>query len=385
MEFGDQEQAFTIGVEEEYQIVDPETRALRGRAQRVLPDARQALGEEVQHELLLSQLETATPICHDLAAVRREVTRLRREVIAAAARHGSKIAAAGTHPFSRWQAQQITPKDRYLGLERDYARLARELVICGCHVHVGFDDPEGAVRVLNRVRPWLAPLLALSANSPYFEGADTGYASFRTELWNRWPTAGPPHHFASRREYDDLVAALVATGSIKDPTNLYWDVRLPATHPTIEFRVADVCATVEEAVMLAGLARALTRTCAEGARRDDPYAAACPELLRAAHWRAARHGLDADLIDPDGRRSIPAPEAVERLLAFVRPALEVEDDWDEVSALVRATLQHGNGAARQRAVYRRTGRLEDVVDSIIKETEKGIEGSEERIAPTLPH
>lgn len=119
MEFGDQEQAFTIGVEEEYQIVDPETRALRGRAQRVLPDARQALGEEVQHELLLSQLETATPICHDLAAVRREVTRLRREVIAAAARHGSKIAAAGTHPFSRWQAQQITPKDRYLGLERD--------------------------------------------------------------------------------------------------------------------------------------------------------------------------------------------------------------------------------------------------------------------------
>ncbi len=363
---------FTLGVEEEYQIVDPQTRALRGRAERVLPEAQKTLGEEAQHELLLSQLETATPVCRDLAAVRHEVTRLRREVVAAAARHGSKIAASGTHPFSRWQAQKVTPKDRYLGLERDYARLARELVICGCHVHVGLDDPEGSLRVLNRVRPWLAPLLALSANSPFFEGEDTGYASFRTELWNRWPTAGPPHHFASRQEYDDLVAALVATGSIKDPTNLYWDVRLPATKPTVEFRVADVCATVDEAVMLAGLARALTRTCAEGARGDDPYAVARPELLRAAHWRAARHGLEADLIDPDGQRSVPAPEAVERLLAFVRPALEAEGDWAEVSALVHATLQRGNGAARQRAVYRRTGRLEDVVDAIVAETEQGL-------------
>ncbi len=187
------------------------------------------------------------------------------------------------------------------------------------------------------------------------------------------------------QEYDDLVATLVATGSIKDHTNLYWNVRLPATHPTIEFRVADVRSTVDEAVMLAGLARTLTRTCAEGARRDDPYAVARPELLRAAHWRAARHGLDADLIDPNGQRSIPALEAVERLLAFVRPALEVEGDWAEVSTLVRATLRHGNGATRQREVYRRTGRLEDVVDSIVAETEKGIEGSEKGIAPTLPH
>lgn len=363
---------FTLGVEEEYQIIDPETRALRSRGQRVLKAAQQTLGDEVQPELHQSQIETATPICQTLSEVRAELARLRGEIIAAAQADGNTIAAAGTHPFSHWEEQRITPKPRYRGLVHDFQQLAREQVIFGCHVHVGLADPEDGVAVINRARVWLAPILALAANSPFWQGDDTGYASFRTELWGRWPMAGPPLLFADRAEHDRLIRALVATGSIEDMTKVYWDIRLPEKVPTVEFRIADVCQTIDEAVMVAGLARALARTCREQAGRNEPFPAARPELLRAAHWRAARYGLDADLIDLAGERAVPAAELVEALLAFVRPSLEAFGDWDEVSALVRETLGRGNGATRQRRAFERTGRLEDVVDAIVAETAEGI-------------
>ena len=363
---------FTIGVEEEYQILHPETRELHPRQDRVLPRAQETLGEDIQPELYQAQIEMATPVCSTLADVRAGIVRERRGVIAAAEREGYRIAAAGTHPFSRPLEQQITPKERYQGLAEKYQYLAHELVIFGCHVHVGLDDHEALIPVLNRLRLWLAPLLALSANSPFWLGADTGYASYRSELWGRWPMAGPPGPFASRAEYDALMRALVDTGSIDDVTNIYWDARLPEKTRTIEVRVADVCMTVDEAVMLAGLTRALMRTCYEAARRDEPFVAARPELLRTAHWRAARYGLDADLVDVVAGRAVPAWELVETFLLFVRPALEQQGDWDEVSALVRDTRARGTGAARQRAVYRRTGRLEDVVDLIVAETAWGI-------------
>jgi carboxylate-amine ligase len=365
-------QDFTLGVEEEYQIINPETRALRSRAQRVLKAAQQTLGDEVQPELHQSQIETATPICQTLSEVRAELARLRGEIIAAAQAGGDTIAAAGTHPFSHWEEQRITPKPRYQGLVHDFQQLAREQVIFGCHVHVGLADPEDGVAVINRARVWLAPILALAANSPFWQGDDTGYASFRTELWGRWPMAGPPQLFADRAEYDRLIGALVATGSIEDVTKVYWDIRLPEKVPTVEFRIADVCQTIDEAVMVAGLARALARTCREQARRNEPFPAARPELLRAAHWRAARFGLDADLIDPYGERAVPAADLVEALLAFVRPSLEEFDDWDEVSALVRDTLGRGNGATRQRRAFERAGRMEDVVDAIVAETARGV-------------
>ncbi len=363
---------FTIGVEEEYQIVRPETRALSPRQDRVLPRAREALGDAVQPELHQVQIEMATPVCRTLADVRAGIVRARRGIIAAAARTGNRIAAAGTHPFSPPHAQPITPKARYQGLAETYQYMARELVIFGYHVHVGLDDHEALIPVLNRVRLWLAPLLALSANSPFWLGADTGYASYRSELWGRWPLAGPPGHFASRAEYDALVQALVDTGGIDDATNIYWDARLPEKTRTIEVRVADVCMTVDEAVMIAGLTRALVQTCYEAARRDEPFVVARPELLRPAHWRAARFGLDADLVDVAGGRVVPAGEVVDTVLAYVRPALEEQGDWGEVSALVRETRARGNGARRQRAAYRRAGRPEDVVDLIVAETARGV-------------
>lgn len=367
-----QTEDFTIGVEEEYQIINPVTRELRSRVEHVLPKAQKVLGEEVQPEAQRSQIEIGTPICRTLADVRSELVRLRREVIVAAQKDGNQIAAAGTHPFSHWDEQQLTPKERYQGLMRDYQQLTRELVIFGCHVHVGISDRELAIRVMNRSRVWLAPLLALSASSPFWLGTDTGYASYRTEIWSRWPLSGPPLIFESLAEYEALVQALVATKSVEEATKIYWDVRLSERFPTVEFRVTDVCQTVDEAVMVAGLVRALARTCYEQARRDEPFPAVRHELIRAAHWHAARYGLDEDLIDVGATKAVPASKLIESFLSFVRPSLEEYGDWDEVSFLVHETMQRGTGATRQRKAYKRTGRLEDVVDLIVQETAKGI-------------
>ncbi len=359
---------FTLGVEEEYQIVDARTRALIPREEQVLGGAEAALGERVQPEFHASQIEIATPVCRTLDDVRVQLVRARAALKKSAERDGNQIAAAATHPFSKAREQPVTDKPRYRDMADEYRQLADELVIFGCHVHVGMADPDDALQVLSRARNWLAPLLALSASSPFWGGVDTGYASYRTELWVRWPMAGPPLAFESRAEHDQLVDDLVATGSISDATKLYWDVRLPAKSPTVEFRVADVCLTVDEAVLMAGLIRALARTCLEQSQSGVPLDPLRPELLRAAHWRAARYGLEGELIDTQARRAAPASEVVHSLLAFTRPALEEAGDWDFVSAQTESVLARGNGAQRQRAVFARTGRMEDVVDYIVAET-----------------
>ena len=364
---------FTLGVEEEYQIVGPQTRQLKPRSQTVLHQAARALGDLVQPEFHESQIEIATPVCRTLADVRAQLVKSRKALIAAAARDGDRIVAAGTHPFSHGSERDVTPKPRYRDMAHTYGWLALEHVIFGCHVHVSLSDTELGVAVMNRARLWLAPLLALTANSPFWLGEDTEYASFRTEVWVRWPLAGPPLPFESRAEHDALVEALVATGSISDATKIYWDIRLPRHLPTIEFRVADVCARIDEAVMLAGLVRGLVRTCDDEARRDAPWPRTRPELLRAAHWRAARYGLEGEMIDLVEQKAVPATALVQTLLDKVRPALEAAGDWEETSALVAQTLQEGNGAMRQREVYRRNGSMEDVVDSLIAETARGTE------------
>ncbi len=314
-------EAWTLGVEEEYQVINATSRELHPDAEHLLHRAQTSLGDDVQPELMQSQIEMATAVCVTLADVRAALIDARRTLIQAAAEHGDHLGAAGTHPFSDWRVQDTTPKPRYQGLSHDFQQLARELVIFGCHVHVSIGDRTAGLEVMNRARVWLGALLALAANSPFWQGEDTGYASFRTELWSRFPMAGPPVSFASLAEYDQLVGTLVATESIADPYNIYWDIRLPTRFPTIECRVADVCLTVDEAVMIAGLTRGLVRTCYEQWVAGGPVVAARPELLRAAHWRAARYGLEGRLIDVAAGCSVPAPQLVEQLLSFVRPAL----------------------------------------------------------------
>lgn len=365
------DEPFTIGVEEEYQIVHPATRELRSRAHLILPAAQAALGRQVTPELYQSQIEIGTSICQTVAEVRANIAHLRGEVIAAAEKYGNRIVAAGTHPFSHWEDQQLTPNARYRGIATEFQQLASEQLIFGCHVHIGISDREAAIRVMNRARLWLAPLLALAANSPFWLGVDTGYASFRTGIWRRWPMAGTPHFFASRAEYDALVDTLVQTGSISDATKIYWDVRPSARFETLEFRVTDVCLTIDEAVLIAGLSRALARTCYDQAIKNEPALEVRPEVLRAAKWSAARYGLEAELIDVADKRAIPARELVEKLLTTLRPALEAYGDWDEINSLARDTLGRGNGATRQRAAYARRHQLEDVVDLLITETAQG--------------
>ena len=362
---------FTLGVEEEYQIVDARTRVLRPRAGRVVPAAQEEVGDEATNELFLSQIEIGTPPRRSLADVRAEIVRLRRAVIEAAGRSGCRIAAAGTHPFSHWDDQAITPKPRYFGIADDFQQLAREQIVCGCHVHVGIGDREGALGVMNRVRPWLPALLALSANSPFWLGLDSGFSSYRTELFGRFPTAGLPLPFASRAEFDALVADLVAVEGIEDASKLYWDARPSSHFETLEFRVADVCMTIDEAVMIAGLCRALARACLADHHRGEPMVSVRPELLRIAKFRASRHGLEGDLIAPLEKKAVPAAKHIATLLAFARPELEEEGDWDEVSALVKETLKRGNGAHRQREAYAQASHFEDVVDRVVEETARG--------------
>ena len=364
---------FTVGVEEEYQIIHPETRQLRSSAGRVVRRAQAEVGDEVNNELYLSQIEIGTPVCGSWGEARAELVRLRKAVVNAAWSDGCRIGAAGTHPFSDWQDQDLTPKDRYAALLRDYQQLTREQIIFGCHVHVGIADRDEAIRVMNRVRPWLAPILALSANSPYWLGTDTGYASYRTELFGRFPMAGIPATLASRAEYDAVVESLVSTESILDASRIYWDVRPSMHFDTLEFRVADVCQSVDEAVAVVGLCRGLTVACHGASHLDAPENQIRPELLRAAKWRAARHGLDGDLIDPWGRKTVPASRMIEALLAFVRPGLETLGEWDEVSTLAREVVQRGNGATRQRRAFEKSGRFEEVVDLILEETGRGLD------------
>jgi glutamate---cysteine ligase / carboxylate-amine ligase len=367
---------YTLGVEEEYQVIDPETRALCPSAEDVLRRARRTLGEDrVVPELRASQLEVLTSVCRTLSEVRGELSRLRWGVIRAAEEAGVRIAAASTHPFSHWQDQPITAGERYEKILDRERRMAEEQVVFGFHVHVGLSDREAAVQTMNRARLWLAPLLALSANSPFWMGEDTGYASYRTQIWGWLPTAGPPGPFSSLAEHDALVESLVATGGAMEANQIYWDMRLPQKLETVEIRVCDVCSSIDEAVMLAGLCRALVRTCHKGAEEEKPYPEVRPEILRAAHWVASRYGLGADLVDVEAGHLAPAKEVIEKLLAFTRRALEEHGDWKEVSVLVGDTLKRGNGAVRQCQVYERSGKLGDVVDALIEDTAKGTNAS----------
>ncbi len=348
-------EAFTIGVEEEFHVVDVDTMALRPDAGLVLAVARDRVGDQAQPELLADQVEVETKVCRTLDEVRAELVRLRRQVAEAAEAQGRCILASGTHPFSTFEDQKVTPKERYLMLEHDYQHLAREQHICGSHVHVGVPDRDVAVQVMDRTRPWLAVLRALGANSPFWQGTDTGYASYRTEVFDRWPTTGTPAPQGSRAAFDSLLEALLATGVMRDAGALYWDIRPSARYDTLELRVADVGTTVDEDVMLAGLFRSLVRRCHADVVGGVPVDHPEPEVVRLARWRAARDGLEGNLVDLHEGRPVPARVAVGRLLDELRDDLEAHGEWEHVAELVGRQLAQGSGARRQREVAEAAG------------------------------
>jgi carboxylate-amine ligase len=345
----------TVGVEEEFLLVSPDGR-LRSVAPAVLdhadPDqARWAPepGGHLEKELKREQVETSTHPCEDLADLAEQL-RAGRTAADDAARHaGARVAALATAPGPAGSVVFPEPRARRVG-ER-FGPLAEEQLTCGCHVHVEVADDEEGVRVIDHLRRWVAVLLALSSNSPFWDGADTGYASFRTQVWGRWPTAGPTAPFEDAATYHRVVADLVASGTILDDGMIYFDARLSARYPTVEVRVADVCLDVEDAVVQAALVRALAETAVTaGDLAPQPRT----EQLRVAAWRAARTGMSGDLLSPFTGRPAPAAAVVRTLLEHVSPALERAGDLDRVTARLDAVLAGGTGADVQRA-WRRAG------------------------------
>ncbi len=249
-----------------------------------------------------------------------------------------------------------------------YQIVARQQVICGCHVHVGIEEPDLAVSVMNRVRPWISVLLALSSNSPFWQGLDTGYASYRLQVWQRWPTSGMPPALAGRRDFDKMVSDLEALDAIEDATFLYWYVRPSVRWPTLEFRVCDTCLHVDDTMAIAGLVRALAWTTAREAIAEQPASMPSREVMAAATWRAGRYGLGDQLVSPTTTTLRPARAVVTELMDHVREALEAHGDWEPVCEWVGRILRDGNGADRQRQAFARRGSGRDVVARIARET-----------------
>jgi carboxylate-amine ligase len=358
----------TLGVEEELHVVDTGTGELAARA----PELLEALpADGYGHELQQSTVETNTPVCQTLDELDREIRQLRRDLVAVTRPRRLGLAAVGTVPLDNSPQLEVTRTHRFAKMHEDYRLLVEEQLICGTQVHVGVADRDIAVAVSQRVLGWLPVFLALSASSPYWHGVDTGYASIRTMIWQRWPTAGATGPIPDAAAYDQLVADLIATGVITDAKMAYFDVR-PSSHaPTVELRVCDACPLVEDAILLAGLFRGLVaqEVAAVTAGQPARYDLAAP-VHRAAMWRAARSGLAGELVVAGQHDPVPAAEAVAALLAQVRPELEEFGDWDVVRGLADDAVARGTSADRQRAALRRRGRLTDIVDLVVAETEQ---------------
>jgi carboxylate-amine ligase len=358
------DQIVAAGVEEEFHTVDLATRRLTPQADKLteqLPAG--SFGSELQR----SVLEANSRPWVSLADLAGDIAALRQAAIAAAEPLGLGIVAAGTVPLADPDTLEITPHPRYEHMQGEYRMLVREQLICGTQVHVDVHDRDVAVAVAHRIAPWLPVLLALSASSPFWLGTDTGYASYRTLIWRRWPTAGVLPGFESAADYDQAVADLVRSGVITDPGMIYFDVRPSAHLPTLELRICDSCPRLEDVVLLAGLFRALVIRETAAAIAGRPPVPVRPELLQAATWRAAQSGLQGDLVDPVTATPGPARQLIGQLLAELHPALESTGDWELVTELTNSALARGSSAARQRAA-RADGGLRKVVDTLVAET-----------------
>jgi glutamate---cysteine ligase / carboxylate-amine ligase len=353
----------TVGVEEELLLVEPGTGqplAVAETALRAAGDAEPAEEAELAFELQRQQLETNTTVCRDLGELAREVRRCRSLAAKAAGRAGARVAALGTSPAP--VLPQPVREGRYLRMARAFGLTAQEQLTCGCHVHVGISSADEGVAALDRIRPWLAVLLALSANSPFWQGRDTSYASFRYQAWGRWPSAGPTEMFGTAEAYRQAVRQMTGTGTLLDSGMVYFDARLSEHYPTVEVRIADVCLHADDAVLIAALGRALVDTAARDWRAGADVPRQRTEMLRLAAWRASRSGLDDVLLDPRTGQPEQAATVAKALLDHVRDALDEAGDTAAVSDLLAAVLNRGNGAAFQRGAYGGDGSMSEMID-----------------------
>ncbi|MEU9202636.1 glutamate--cysteine ligase [Streptomyces sp. NPDC048332] len=358
----------TVGVEEELLLVDAQSGEPRALSAAVLALAvdRAADDSAFESELHLQQLEFATQPRSDMGELAEEILRWRAAAADSAAQAGADVVALATSPLP--VSPSIGEDERYRWLAERFGLTAQEQLTCGCHVHVSVDSDEEGVGVLDRVRPWLPVLLALSANSPFWQGQDTAYESYRSRVWGRWPSAGPVETFGSARRYHEQVRALVDTGVLRDEGMVYYDARLSHRYPTVEVRVADVCLDPADAVLLASLVRGLVETAARSRLAEEPPDPVGVGLLRMAAWQAGRSGMEGDLLHPVTMRPEPASDVVGALLAHVHDAMKDSGDGAAAEEAVRRVLERGTGARTQRAVFARTGSLRAVVAECVSGT-----------------
>ncbi len=364
--------SLTLGIEEEYQVVDPETRELTSYVSEVLEGDRVVL-ENIHPELHASTLEVASEVCADLDEARTELTRLRRHVRGLARESGLEILAAGTHPSAAWQEQEITPMSRFRGIEEDMAELARRTLVFGLHVHVGVEDRDFLVDAMNVARYFLPHIFCLSTSSPFWQGRRTGLKSYRSVVWENFPRTGIPPAFRSWADYRQTVETLVNTGCIEDGTKIWWDVRPNWNHPTLEFRICDACPRLDTVLCLAALLQALVLTLWRLRRRNMTFRVYPKSLLDENKWRAARYGLDGRLIDFGREEELPARDLVRELIEeFLADAVDELGVRQEVEHAYRL-MDRGTSADRQLARHEETGELDAVVDQLIAETSERLD------------
>ena len=363
--------AFTVGVEEEFQIVDPDTLELRSHVSELLASSAPSFGDQVKREMHQSIVEVGTKICSGVEELAEEIIRNRRDLADAAERTGLRIAAAGTHPFSNWMDQVISPGERYENIVEELQQLARSLLIFGLHVHVAVPDRQTMIDLMNEARYFLPHLLALSTSSPFWMGRDTGLKSYRTTVFRRFPRTGIPDHFQSWLEYEQYVEQLVELHCIDNGKKIWWDVRPHPTFGTLEFRMCDVTTKVEEAVAIAALTQAIIVKLHRLYTSNMSFRLYRRALIEENKWRAARYGIEGKLIDFGKEAEVPMRELATELLGFVDDVL---DDLGSRSAVeyVHTILNEGTSAERQLRVYEQTGDLKAVVKHLVEETRGGV-------------
>jgi glutamate---cysteine ligase / carboxylate-amine ligase len=363
----------TLGIEEEFQIVDAQGQlrahidALTAAAERQ-PDLEP---EAIKPEMLQSVVEVGTKVCRNIEEARAELIRLRGTLVEILGESGLRLASAGTHPFSDWKEQEVTQKERYLALEREMQDVVRELLIFGLHVHVGIPDPSLRIDIFNEARYILPHLLCLSTSSPFWMGRDTGLKSYRSILWSRFPRTGIPPDFETWEDFEGFVNLLVKTNSIPDGSKIWWDLRPHHIFPTIEFRVCDAATRIEETLCLTAIIQAFVAKLLNLRRQNLGFRKYAPRLIRENKWRAMRHGIEGKLIDFGKQEEVPERDLVYEIMEFVDDVVDELGSRREV-AYAETILREGTSAERQLATFAETGSMEAVVDRLVDETTEGL-------------
>jgi len=360
----------TIGIEEEYQIIDPETRELTSYVSKLLDQGAMVFRDQVKPEFLQSQIETGSNVCRNIREARQEVTRLRSIVGEIAAKNGRKIVAAGTHPFSRWEDQVVTDKDRYKGLEEKFKMIARRLLIFGMHVHIGIPDPDLRIDIMKQMTYMMPHILALSTSSPFWLGRDTGLKSYRSVIFSDLPRTGLPEYFTSWQQYERYVDTLIRTNCIEEPTKIWWDIRPHPKFPTLEFRMCDCCTKIDEVIAIAALIQAVVAMLIMLRKSNQTWRIYRRGLIEENKWRAMKDGIDGRLIDLGKEEEVPFRFLMEEILDLVADMADRLGTRREIE-YIRTILKQGASADRQLSVYAETKDMKAVVDMLAAETSLG--------------